>query len=163
MELVRYKPGEAMRWLEVGASDMRKSVQRQSRSLVRREGDRNIGTDIKQAAGAIVTIGKSAIAELLHRQSMASEYVLHPEHFEIVRPGGAKSVRYDEVKGVRMRGDRASLILEQGAVHIKPHAYIVAGRVRVPIGWSRNGTEVPFELLIEELSARCRHEIEHVA
>jgi hypothetical protein len=30
----------------------------------------------------------------------------------------------------------------------------------VPIGWDRNGMEVPYELLVEELAARSRVEVD---
>jgi hypothetical protein len=54
-----------------------------------------------------------------------------------------------------MDGDKLVLVLDKGSVLVKPFAYIVAGKIKVPIGWSRNGVEVPYELIIEELSARC--------
>ena len=45
------------------------------------------------------------------------------------------------------------LVLDRGTLQIKPYAYVVAGKLKVPIGWARNGIEVPYELLIEELSS----------
>lgn len=161
MELVRYRPGEAIRWLETGAQDFRKSAQRHGKSLVRREGERTIPKDFKQAAGALMDMGKSAIVDLMHHQAQASEYILHDDKFEISSSGRIRSIPYSEVTSIRMRNDKATLVMRQGSASVKPHAYIVSGRVKVPIGWSRNGMEVPYETLIDELSARCGIEVEH--
>ena len=76
------------------------------------------------------------------------------------RSGKIESIAYEAIKGVRIDGDRARLILEKGSVTIRPFAHIVAGRVKVPVGWVRNGMEVPYDLLIEEIAARARREIE---
>ncbi|MCB8932231.1 MAG: hypothetical protein M9921_08200 [Fimbriimonadaceae bacterium] len=162
MEPIRYRPGEAIRWLESGAKDIRKEAARKGKSLVRREGQRTVGRDLKDAAGALFEMGRSALADLAHHQAQATEYVLHEKKFEVVKPSGSKSVAYDTVKSMKVQNDRATLVLEQGSVHVKPHAYIVAGRIRVPVGWTRNGMEVPYETLLEELAARCRVNIEHL-
>jgi len=157
MELVRYRPGEAIRWIQVGANNMRKSAKTRGKGVVGQTGidQRNFGENMKTAAGAIFDFGKSAYAEVLHRQAEASEYVLEDDHFDIVHGGSIKSINYDRVKQVQMAPDRAKLVLDKGSLMIKPVAFIVAGRVRVPLGWTRNGIEVPFELLLQELSARC--------
>ena len=162
MEPIRYRPGEAVRWLEVGAADSRRSAKRQGRSIVRREGSRTIGRDLRDAAGVIFELGKSALADLAHRQAQASEIVLQEETFTISNPAKNQTIRYDDVVDMKLRGDRLSVILEQGGATIKPYAYIVSGRVRVPIGWSRNGLEVPYEVLIDELSARCGVNVERL-
>ncbi|HZH98541.1 MAG TPA: hypothetical protein VEX38_06180, partial [Fimbriimonadaceae bacterium] len=148
MDAVRYKPGEAFRWLEIGAEDIRKNAQRKGQSLVRREGERNIGRDVRQAAGALMDMGKSALADLMHKQALANEYILLDDRLEIVNSGRVRGVPYDDVQAIRQRGDRYSLILDQGSIPIKPTAHIVSGKIKVPVGWSRNGMEVPFEVLI---------------
>ena len=157
---MRYRPGEAIRWLELGAKDLRKSAGRQGKSLISREGERNFPKDLRQAAGVLADLGKGAFIDLMHRQAEASEYILHDDRFEISSPARIRSIGYDEVTDIRMRGDRATFVLKQGSITIKPHAHIVSGRVKVPIGFARNGIEVPFETLIDELSARCGVEIE---
>jgi len=157
MELVRYRPGEAIRWIQVGADNMRKAAKTRGKSVVGQTGtdQRNFGENVKTAAGAIFEFGKSAYADVLHRQAEASEYVLDDDHFDIVSGGSLRSVSYDRVKQVQVAPDRAKLVLDKGHIMINPVAFIVAGRVKVPIGWTRNGIEVPFELLLQELSARC--------
>lgn len=160
MEDVRYKPGEAIRWLQTGAQEIRQSARRHGKSLTRREGERSIGRDLRDMAGALTDLGKSALAELAHRQAEANEYVLHEGHVEIVSSGRIRSLTYADVRAIKLDADRASLVLEQGSVTIKPHAYIVSGRLKVPVGWTRNGIEVPYELLLDELSARCGRPID---
>ena len=162
MEPIRYRPGEAIRWLEIGAEDIRKSAKRQSKSLVRREGERTIGKDIREAAGAIFDFGKSALAEVIHRQAEASEVVLMGDSFSVGNAASNKTVRYADVRGMRRNGDKVTVILERGSVTLKPYAYIVSGRIRVPVGWSRNGMEVPYDVLVDELSARCQVTVEEV-
>lgn len=155
MEEVRYKPGEAIRWLQTAAQDIRQAARRQGKSVVRREGERSLGRDLREIAGVLTDLGKSAMAELAHRQAEASEYVLHDTKFEIVAGGRIRTIPYSDVEAIKIRGDKAVLVMDQGSISIKPHAHVVAGRLKVPVGWTRNGIEVPFELLIDELSARC--------
>ena len=149
-----------MRWLEVGAQDSRKDAARKGKSIIRREGHRSIGKDLKEAAGAIFDMGKSALAEIAHHQAMAGEYVLQDDSFEVVRSGSVKTYKYSDVRALEQKGERLLMSFERGSLTIKPHAYIVSGRIRVPVGWVRNGMEVPYDILLDELSARCGREIE---
>lgn len=161
MELVRYKPGEAIRWLETGAEDMRKHAKRQGSRVLNRENRHDVRNDLKDVAGALFGFGKSALADLVHRQLQASEYILHEDRMEIVGPTGTRYVPYEEILEMRLKGDRCLVLLDRGKVTIKPHAYIVSGSLKVPVGWQRNGMEVAFEMLLDELSARAGVNIEH--
>ena len=163
MELVRYRPGEAIRWLETGADNIRKGAQNRGLNLLRQGvgiDSKTIGENLKTAAGALFDFGKGTYAEMMHRQAEDSEYVLQETQFDIVNGGNLKSIPYDRVIALHLRGDRATLTLDKGLVTIKPFAYIVAGRVKVPVGWVRNGIEVPYELLLLELAARCGVEMQ---
>ena len=163
MELVRYRPGEAIRWLETGADNIRKGAQNRGLNLLRQGvgiDSKTIGENLKTAAGALFDFGKGTYAEMMHRQAEDSEYVLQETQFDIVNGGNLKSMPYDRVIALHLRGDRATLTLDKGLVTIKPFAYIVAGRVKVPVGWVRNGIEVPYELLLLELAARCGVEMQ---
>ena len=162
VEPIRYKPGEAIRWLELGANEFRKNAKRQGENIISRTGDRNFGTDVREAAGALLDFGRGALAELFHRQAQASEYLLFPDRFEVVNSRGVTSVLFANVTGIKQKGDKVTVVMKSGSVTIKPHAYVVSGKVRVPVGWSRNGLEVPFETLIDELSARSSAEVEYV-
>ena len=121
---------------------------------------KTIGENLKTAAGALFDFGKGTYAEMMHRQAEDSEYVLQESQFDVVNGGMIKSIPYDRVFALHLRGDRGILTLDKGIVTIKPFAYIVAGRAKVPVGWVRNGIEVPYELLLLELSARCGIEMQ---
>ncbi len=165
MELVRYRPGEAIRWLQTGAANMRKTAGQRSMSLVRQTGpeQKGFGENVKNAAGALFDYGKSAYTEVIRKQAEGVEYVLQDDHFDVMRGGTIQSVPYERVKQINLTGDRVKLFLEKGTLSIKPVAHVVAGHIKVPVGWSRNGIEVPFELLVQELAARCGLEVEESA
>jgi hypothetical protein len=159
MEPIRYKPGEAIRWLETAADTFRKSAKHKGKDAVDPKRDRSdfkkVGANVADVAGAAFDYAKGAWADMLHRQAEASEYVLQETHFDVVKGGSIKSVEYKRVIEISEKGDAITVKLDKGNLTIKPYAYIVSGRVKVPVGWSRNGLEVPYELLIEELAARC--------
>lgn len=162
MDVVRYRPDEAIRWLQAGAANLRHEAARQTTDIIRREGERTIAKDLKDAAGAIFGMGKSAWAEIMHQEATGTEYVLRKDRFEAVHAGSTTTVKYKEVRSMRQRGDRLTIVLKSGSLTIKPNAHIVSGRLKVPIGWSRNGMQVHYETLLDELSARCGVEIEYV-
>ena len=162
MEVVRYRPGEAIRWLATGADNFRRGAVSRGKAAVKQPNSdaRAVKENIKNAAGALIDFGKGAYTDLLHNQAEASEYVLLDDQFDIVRGGTIRSIPYSDVKKIEYRADRATLVLPKGSLVIKPVAHIVAGHAKVAVGWARNEIEVPYELLIEELAARCRCEID---
>lgn len=159
MELIRYRPGEAIRWIQTGAQKNRKDAKVLARSMAPPEDMRSLAENVKSGVGALVAAGRGAIADLMHHQAAASEYALGETEFEVVKPGSAKRYAYADVKDITVTGDRVLVKTDRAQISIKPYAYVVAGRLKVPVGWSRNGIEVPYELLIEELAARCGIEI----
>ncbi|MFZ4507166.1 MAG: hypothetical protein ACOYON_05645 [Fimbriimonas sp.] len=161
MELVRYRTGEAIRWLETGAERMRKDAQTRGRNLLRSESSsKPFLQSVASAAGTLVDLGRSAYADLLHAQANGSEYVLQEKHFDVVKANSIKTIPYDRVKSIAYQGDKVVLTLDKGTITIRPQAYIVSGRVKIPVGWSRNGLEVPWDLLIDELAARCKVDVD---
>jgi len=155
MTTVRYRPGEAMRWLETAANESKKSARLKSREMTPPRDMHGLGQNVVTAAGALMDLGKGAWAEMLRRQAEASEYILGDDSFEVVKVNSTRKFLYRNIKEIEQRGDKSVVRMESTSITIKPFAYIVAGRIRVPVGWVRNDQEVPFELLIEELSARC--------
>lgn len=115
---------------------------------------------VKNAASAVFNMGRSAYAEMAHLRANASEFVLLEDRLDIVSGTSIKAIPYSSVKKITLKGDKAQLILEKGTYVIKPFAYVVAGPMKVPIGWERNGLETPYLLIIEELAARCQKEVE---
>lgn len=159
-ELVRYRAGEAIRWLDLGSDSLRDQAARQTKDVMDRKGERSITKDIAGLFGAAMNYGRGAVADMKHRQAEASEYTLDAEGFDIKTGRMLRRIRYAEVKAIRREGDKVKVILVQGSLEIKPYAHIVSGRAKVPIGWERNDIEVPYELLIEELAARAKVEID---
>jgi hypothetical protein len=141
----------------------RKSARDKGRSVLNLATDRS-GRGIKEnlttAATALYDLGKGAYADLVKRQADAYEIILSDEEFSVSRPTGPRIYRYSDVNKIAQEKDRITVTVGQTNLTIRPYAYITAGRVKVPIGWDRNGMEVPFELLVEELAARCRVEID---
>ncbi len=162
MELVRYRPGEAIRWLQTGAHNIRRGAKSRSKAIVDQRGtdQRTVTQNLKTAATAMLDLGKGAYTELVHQQVEATEFVLQDSAFDIVHGSSIQSIPYSRVRKVVMPSERAIFTLDKGQLIVKPLAHIVAGRAKVPVGWVRNGIEVPFELLIEEIAARCGLQVE---
>ena len=162
VEVVRYQPGEAIRWIQTEAERLRQDAKEKGKHAVSEPNHDFSGfsSTVKNAASAVMDLGKSAYAEIAHIHAKAQEYALLDEHLDIVKGGSIKSVKYSDVKSVSMVKDKATFTFVGGSFIVKPHAYIVAGPLKVPVGWTRNGLEVPYYLLIEELAARCKIELE---
>ncbi|MCW5941353.1 MAG: hypothetical protein KIS66_03925 [Fimbriimonadaceae bacterium] len=158
MSVVRYRPADAVRWLQMGSESAARDAQRRGQAAFR--GGDDLRRNFRDAAGAIFGAGKTAVAQALHAQANASEYVLYEELMEIVQGAKTKTVRYNDVKSIEVKGDRARLVLREGEVKIDPPAHISVGRVRVPIGWERNGMEVAYDVLLDEIGARCKVPLE---
>lgn len=160
MSSVRYRPPDAVRWLELGAEASGRSAQRRGASAIR-VADGDLKRNLRDVAVSLGGFGKTALARAYHAGRQGNEYVLHEDHFEIVGGPKTRVIRYEDVKQLLATGDRLRVITSSGEVKIEPPAYISVGRVRVPIGWSRNNMDVPYDVLIDELSARCRVNIEN--
>ena len=156
-EVIRYRPDSAVRWLQTSAEAIRKSAAERGRSVMGQTGtdQKKFVDNVRTAAGAIFDFGKSAYTDRVHQSAQASEYVLLKDHFDIVKGGSIKTVPYDRVKAVELHSDKGVLTLDRGHLTIHPIAFLSAGSAKVPLGWQRNGMDAPFELLIEEISARA--------
>ena len=75
VELVRYKVGEAIRWLETGAESIRKGAQNKGLNILKQNGidQKTLGDNLKTAAGAIFDFGKGTYADMIHKQAEDSE------------------------------------------------------------------------------------------
>lgn len=121
---------------------------------------RHLSNNLKAAAGAMSGWSKSAYANLVKRRADLGDIVLRDDNFSI--PDGAKTatIAYTDVKHIKLHGDKLTVSVKDHEYNFKPFAYLVAGRVKVPIGWDRDGTEVPYETFGDELAARCQKEVE---
>lgn len=157
MVTVTYKPADVLHWFGIGS--------RQARQKARKKGQAAFqGTDfaqgIRDVAGAAAELGKGALTDLVQRKAEDTIYLLSDDAIEIAGMTSRKRVLYQDVTGIEsLTHDRFELQHKGGAIMVKPIAHLVAGRMRVPVGWSRNGMEVPYATLIEELAARCGVEI----
>ncbi len=157
---VYYKPAEVIGLLGEDSEEYRHKARQKGREISRATTERNLTGGLKQAAGAMWDFGRGALADLLHRQAEGTGYVLDADGFEAKTMTGRKRIGYKDVTDIRARnGDRFVVTYSGGAITIKPLAHLVAGRLRVPIGWERNGMEVPYGMLIDELAARCGVEV----
>ncbi len=154
LETIRYRPCDAVRWLKIGADSMRESAKKQGAQVIGRDGVRNLKKDLSQAAGALWDMGKSAVADAVHVNALNTEFLLGPDRIEIIRPVGSKIIEYAKIRRIRRQEDVYTVELDQGSFVIAPPAYVMAGAIKAPVGWDRNGHEVEFRLLAEELSAR---------
>jgi len=163
MDAVRYRPGDALRWLETGAGAHRKSARDKGRAILKHTNGVTavaLKEGVFNAASAIAELSKGAYAELVRRQAESYEIILGENEFTMCRSAGPRSFRYEDVTAISQDRDKVTITAGQTTLTIKPYAYITTGRVKVPIGWDRNGMEVPYELIVEELAARCRVEID---
>ncbi|MDX2066363.1 MAG: hypothetical protein SFX74_11525 [Fimbriimonadaceae bacterium] len=157
MELARYRPDESIRWLRFGADEHRADARDHAKRV--KDPAKRFSESLREAATSIYEYGKGAYTGHVHDQAEGHEYVLQAEHFDIVAGKTIKSIPYGRVKALQLRGDRVTVILDSTTFVIKPVAYLSAGRAKVPVGWQRNGLDVPFRLLAEELAARCGVEL----
>ncbi len=156
MELVRYRPGDVLKWLELGAEQFRHGARVRSKEILRGREGSAVAENLRNAAEAALEFGKGALAELARLKAERTEYVLGPTSFEAIQGGRLRSVRYDAVAEIRQKGDAFQFVLGNGrSFWIRPPAHLVVGRLRVPVGWVRNDMEVPYLVLLDELSARC--------
>lgn len=159
METVRYKAPEITLWLQVASRGARKAKITSKESTV--SGPDEISATLRRAAGAIVGFGRERLSELKQKQTEATEYTLEQDRLEARTLGRAKSLTYKDVVQIeRKGGDRVVFRTADSSLTIAPVAHLVVGRVKAPIGWLRNGIEVPFETLIEEIAARSGKQIE---
>ena len=160
MAVVTYLPADIVRWLGKNAKQDRKSVVKKALAVPQKALDKGIVPGVRGAVDAAFGIGKQALGDLSTVKAEETLYHLFEEGFEAV--GLMKKVKLDyrQVTGIVCKGgDKYWIEHEGGHISIKPVAHLVAGQQKVAIGWLRNGMEVDYRLLVEEIAARCNKEI----
>lgn len=159
MSMTVYTPAEVLHWLDMhAASTPPPSPTPKVKDGVRTD---DLVGSLKNIAGKAVDIGRGAMTGLVQKQASGTKYELHEKGFEATTLAMIQQVDYSEVRKITRRpGDKYQLLFNGGSLTIKPVAHLVAGRIKAPVGWMRNGVEVPYVMLIEELSARCGIDIE---
>ena len=157
MPTVTYRPPDVLHWFGAGSQEAMKSAKRKGKRL---GGEGSVKDKFFQAASAAADIGRGAAAGLVQNQAAETVYKLFDDRLEVRTPLSRQVVQYAAVSSIQAHNkDRFTLEHEGGTLTIRPIAHLASGRIRVPVGWVRNEIEVPFTMLLEELSARCGLEI----
>ena len=158
MPTVTYRPPDLLHWFSTGSHEALASAKRKGKAMAK--GGATVKENIFRAASAAADLGRGAAADLVHRQA-DTVYKLHDDHMDVRTPLSQQSVRYASVTRIQAAGkDKFSIEFDGGTLTVRPIAHLVSGRIRVPVGWMRNGIEVPYTMLLDELSAHCGLEIE---
>jgi hypothetical protein len=161
MPTVTYRPPDVLHWFSTGSQEALQSAKRKGIALTKGSGESSVKQKIFQAASAAADFGRGAAADMVHRQAAETVYKLHDSHMDVRTPMSRQAIKYDAVSSIQSHGkDKFTLEYEGGTLTIRPIAHLSSGRIRVPVGWMRNEIEVPFTMLLQELSARCGLEIE---
>jgi hypothetical protein len=161
MPTVTYRPPDILHWFSTGSQEALRSAKRKGKALTSKRQETTVKEKLFQAASMAADFGRGAGADLVHRQAAETVYRLYSDHLTIKSPLAQTTVDYADVLAVRSHArDRFEIEYDGGTLTVRPIAHLVSGRIRVPVGWMRNDIEVPFTMLLEELSARCGVEIE---
>lgn len=161
MPTVTYRPPDVLHWFSTGSQEAMRSAKRKGKALARSGGDSTVKEKFFQAASMAADFGRGAGADLIHRQAAETVYKLHDDYLLVRSPMAQTRVEYGDVAAIRSHArDRFEIEYDGGTLTVRPIAHLVSGKIRVPVGWMRNDIEVPFTMLLEELSARCSVEIE---
>ena len=160
MSSVTYKPAEVMQWFDTESKRTNAIVKSQTKDIARVANEEGLIPTIKQAATAALSMTKGAYGSVVQKQAQETRYELFESGFQFIDITRRVRIDYNQVRQIISKpGDRYQILYNGGSITIKPPAHLVAGKYRVPVGWERNGTEVPFLMLIEEISARSGIEV----
>ncbi|MCW5936259.1 MAG: hypothetical protein KIT11_03005 [Fimbriimonadaceae bacterium] len=155
--VVTYRPASALKWAELDKISWKETLQK-SRGVSLNSSE-VIGA-IKEAAGRATAFGKSAVRDYTTRQAVQVSYHLLDTSFLVVSSGAQRAVDYTEIRAIRERPENSfELVTASEPVVIKPPALLCVGKQKVPVGWERNGIEVPYLFLVEELVSRTGKEV----
>lgn len=160
MPTVTYRPPDIYHWFSTGSQEAIESAKRQGRDFTKSASDSSVKDTIKKAASVAAEIGRGAGADIVHRQANETAYKLHDKEMSVKGAVTTTTLTYNTISSILAHPkDKFSVEHEGGTLIIRPIAHLVSGRIRVAVGWERNGIEVPFTMLLEELSARSGVEI----
>lgn len=150
MHVVRYRPADAIRWIEIGARRISKPGDLPYDPPSDPKGA------ILHAFTKALDLGRTKWAEIQGKALRAKEYLLYEDRFEIVSPSRTRVALYADIESLEVkRGDVFLFHLKQRRVAIRPYAWLLTMGVRIPLGWERNRVDVPFETLPEEIALRA--------
>lgn len=157
--MIRYRPADAIRWLESAPGTQMKKAGRYSKTAFSNLGSMSGETGPKarlvSAAKALAAVVKSAAAEISKSKAEAQEFAISESSLFISEGGSLKEIPFAAITGLDVDGFTAVFHHAGGSFSIKPYGLILVGSAKAPIGWDRDGQDVPFDFLIEEIAARC--------
>lgn len=151
MIAARYIPFDIQNWVELGTGTLQ-----HGRPPVKVPGG-EIGKSVGELISRAVRTSQGAVANLKVKRIDQIEYRLSDDFFEI--EGGAR-IDYADIKRIehsKKSGFRIYSSFKE--IEINPYAWLKVGSVEVPLGWLRDGLEVPFELLVQEIGIRAKVEL----
>lgn len=155
MSAVVYSPASVLHWFDTDSRRSRSEGVAKTKDLAKTTDEEGFLPGLKQAAGAVMSFGKGAVGNIVQKQAEETRYELHSSGFEAVDLTRHVRIDYKEVEQITSyANDRFVIVHGGGKLTIKPVAHLVSGRLRAAIGWERNGVEVPYAMLLEELAAR---------
>lgn len=161
MPVVTYAPADIIHWFNTSAKATNAQALEKGQAISKVAAEEGFFPSIKQAASAAVSFSKGAIGTFVQKSAEETKYELHDTGLESIDIARKIKLDYTEIRQIiSKQNDRYQILFNGGSLTIKPVAHLVSGRHRVPIGWLRNGSEVPYVMLIEEISARCGIEIQ---
>jgi hypothetical protein len=160
MNLITYTPAEVLKWFDTESRRANAHARAQTQEIAKIATEDGLIPTIKQAAVAAISITKGAYGTVVQKQTGETKYDLYEQGLEFVDLTRRTKVDYKQIRQIVAKpGDRFQILYNGGSLSIKPPAHLVAGKLRVPVGWIRNGIEVPYLTLVEEISARSGVEI----
>ena len=161
MATITYKPAEVLHWFEVDAKKSAQEARERGSTIADRTSKEGLVVGLKDAASAAYSFGKGAFGGIVQRSAEETKYELHEDGLSAVGIAFTNKIDYKQIRQIiAQSSDKFQVLYNGGHITIKPVAHLVAGRYKVPVGWLRNGIEVPYAMLIEEISARSGIEIE---
>lgn len=158
MSTVHYTAPDILHWLGTPA-DRPKAKSRQTPEP-KSSASSEIAANIKAVASAATSFGKEAIADIVRAKVSVYKVSLYEKGMEIYSLTATRKIDYENVKSIKeLTNDRFEIVHENGKAIIKPCGHIVVERLKLPIGWIRNGLEVSYHTLIQEIAARSSIEI----
>ena len=161
MDSVTYRSPDLLHWFGAGSDAAVESAKRRTKAAAEGASKSDIKKSLVNVAGAALDIGRMAAVDIVKRQIEDTVYRFDDDVFEVQLAIGTKRIRYEDVASIVAKtNDRYVVTYAGGSITVKPVAHLVSGRVRVPIGWIRNGLDVSYATLAVELAARCDLDIE---
>lgn len=159
MEPVTYRTPPVLHWFGTESKLNMQAAREKGEAAVSRQG-RGLAGQLREAASAAVSFGKGTAADIAFRKATDEAYVLSDTEVERHTVTGRSKVPYKNITRIVDEGNgKIVLVHRTGKMVIKPVAHLVRGRQRAPIGWLRNGVEVPYVTLVSEIAARAGQEV----